>query len=188
MEEVATADGFAARNALLLRNTSIGNFFDLCAISLPRQARQLVAVRADAVRPPRRGPEAVSGGGSGGEGAGGCRRSCAARRRAHDPHGEEPCAQGDGVSNHEARAGRQAGSGASILRDALALDRTLLRMRVKGGGCRLADDGSRNRTAHRADAVDAAFDLVALGDRGDAGGGAGHDDVAGADRDLLRQL
>jgi aspartyl-tRNA(Asn)/glutamyl-tRNA(Gln) amidotransferase subunit A len=35
MEEVATADGFAARNALLLRNTSIANFFDLCAISLP---------------------------------------------------------------------------------------------------------------------------------------------------------
>ena len=35
MEEVASADGFAARNALLLRNTSIGNFFDICAISLP---------------------------------------------------------------------------------------------------------------------------------------------------------
>ncbi len=35
MEEVATADGFAARNVLLLRNTSIANFFDLCAISLP---------------------------------------------------------------------------------------------------------------------------------------------------------
>ncbi len=35
MDEVATADGFAARNALLLRNTSIANFFDLCAISLP---------------------------------------------------------------------------------------------------------------------------------------------------------
>jgi aspartyl-tRNA(Asn)/glutamyl-tRNA(Gln) amidotransferase subunit A len=34
-DEVATPDGFAARNALLLRNTSIGNFFDLCAISLP---------------------------------------------------------------------------------------------------------------------------------------------------------
>jgi aspartyl-tRNA(Asn)/glutamyl-tRNA(Gln) amidotransferase subunit A len=34
-EEVATPEGFAARNALLLRNTSIGNFFDLCAISLP---------------------------------------------------------------------------------------------------------------------------------------------------------
>jgi aspartyl-tRNA(Asn)/glutamyl-tRNA(Gln) amidotransferase subunit A len=35
MEEVATPDGFGARNALLLRNTSIANFFDLCAISLP---------------------------------------------------------------------------------------------------------------------------------------------------------
>lgn len=35
MEEVATTDGFVARNALLLRNTSIANFFDLCAISLP---------------------------------------------------------------------------------------------------------------------------------------------------------
>jgi aspartyl-tRNA(Asn)/glutamyl-tRNA(Gln) amidotransferase subunit A len=35
MEEVATADGFAARNVLLLRNTSIGNFYDLCSISLP---------------------------------------------------------------------------------------------------------------------------------------------------------
>lgn len=35
MEEVATADGFAAKNALLLRNTAIANFFDLCAISLP---------------------------------------------------------------------------------------------------------------------------------------------------------
>ncbi|MDQ8728424.1 amidase [Bradyrhizobium sp. LHD-71] len=35
MDEVATPDGFAARNALLLRNTSIANFFDLCAISLP---------------------------------------------------------------------------------------------------------------------------------------------------------
>jgi aspartyl-tRNA(Asn)/glutamyl-tRNA(Gln) amidotransferase subunit A len=35
MEEVATPDGFGARNALLLRNTSIANFFDLCAIGLP---------------------------------------------------------------------------------------------------------------------------------------------------------
>ena len=35
IEEVSTADGFASRNALLLRNTSIANFFDLCAISLP---------------------------------------------------------------------------------------------------------------------------------------------------------
>jgi aspartyl-tRNA(Asn)/glutamyl-tRNA(Gln) amidotransferase subunit A len=35
IDEVKTADGFATRNVLLLRNTSIGNFFDLCAISLP---------------------------------------------------------------------------------------------------------------------------------------------------------
>jgi aspartyl-tRNA(Asn)/glutamyl-tRNA(Gln) amidotransferase subunit A len=35
MEEVATPDGFAGRNALLLRNTAIANFFDLCAITLP---------------------------------------------------------------------------------------------------------------------------------------------------------
>jgi aspartyl-tRNA(Asn)/glutamyl-tRNA(Gln) amidotransferase subunit A len=33
--EVANADVFAARNAMLLRNTSLGNFFDLCGISLP---------------------------------------------------------------------------------------------------------------------------------------------------------
>lgn len=32
---VATAEGFATNNRLLLRNTSIANFFDLCAISLP---------------------------------------------------------------------------------------------------------------------------------------------------------
>jgi aspartyl-tRNA(Asn)/glutamyl-tRNA(Gln) amidotransferase subunit A len=35
MQEVATPDDFTRRNLLLLRNTSIGNFFDLCAISLP---------------------------------------------------------------------------------------------------------------------------------------------------------
>jgi aspartyl-tRNA(Asn)/glutamyl-tRNA(Gln) amidotransferase subunit A len=35
MAEVATDDGFIARNKLLLRNTAIANFFDLCAISLP---------------------------------------------------------------------------------------------------------------------------------------------------------
>jgi aspartyl-tRNA(Asn)/glutamyl-tRNA(Gln) amidotransferase subunit A len=34
-EEVASADGFAKHNRLLLRNTSVANFFDLCAISLP---------------------------------------------------------------------------------------------------------------------------------------------------------
>ena len=35
MQEVAPADEFARRNAMLLRNTLIVNFFDLCAISLP---------------------------------------------------------------------------------------------------------------------------------------------------------
>ncbi len=35
LAEVATLESFAARNALLLRNTAIVNFFDLCAISLP---------------------------------------------------------------------------------------------------------------------------------------------------------
>lgn len=35
INEVATPDGFTAKNTLALRNTSIGNFFDLCAISLP---------------------------------------------------------------------------------------------------------------------------------------------------------
>jgi aspartyl-tRNA(Asn)/glutamyl-tRNA(Gln) amidotransferase subunit A len=35
MAEVAAADDFARKNAMLLRNTVIANFFDLCAISLP---------------------------------------------------------------------------------------------------------------------------------------------------------
>ena len=35
LAEVATADAFATRNVLLLRNTSMFNFFDLCAVSLP---------------------------------------------------------------------------------------------------------------------------------------------------------
>lgn len=35
MVEVAAADDFARKNAMLLRNTVIVNFFDLCAISLP---------------------------------------------------------------------------------------------------------------------------------------------------------
>jgi aspartyl-tRNA(Asn)/glutamyl-tRNA(Gln) amidotransferase subunit A len=35
MDEVATRETFAAKNMLLLRNTSIVNFFDQCAISLP---------------------------------------------------------------------------------------------------------------------------------------------------------
>jgi aspartyl-tRNA(Asn)/glutamyl-tRNA(Gln) amidotransferase subunit A len=36
--EVADPEVFAARNAMLLRNTSIGNFFDLCGVSLPLPA------------------------------------------------------------------------------------------------------------------------------------------------------
>lgn len=35
MAEVTDPDDFAKRNMLLLRNTAIANFFDLCAISLP---------------------------------------------------------------------------------------------------------------------------------------------------------
>lgn len=35
MAEIATPRGFARTNRLLLRNTAIANFFDLCAISLP---------------------------------------------------------------------------------------------------------------------------------------------------------
>jgi aspartyl-tRNA(Asn)/glutamyl-tRNA(Gln) amidotransferase subunit A len=35
LSEVATADDFARRNAMVLRNTTMWNFFDCCAISLP---------------------------------------------------------------------------------------------------------------------------------------------------------
>jgi aspartyl-tRNA(Asn)/glutamyl-tRNA(Gln) amidotransferase subunit A len=35
IEEVAVTEVFGARNVLVLRNTSIGNFHDLCAITLP---------------------------------------------------------------------------------------------------------------------------------------------------------
>ena len=35
IDEVADPKVFMARNALLLRNTTIANFFDLCAVSLP---------------------------------------------------------------------------------------------------------------------------------------------------------
>ena len=35
MQEVASADEFARRNLMLLRNTVFVNFFDLCAISVP---------------------------------------------------------------------------------------------------------------------------------------------------------
>jgi len=42
--EVADQEIFAARNAAVLRNTSIVNFFDLCAISLPLPARTPAAM------------------------------------------------------------------------------------------------------------------------------------------------
>ena len=35
LDEVTDPKAFMARNAMLLRNTTIGNFFDLCAVSLP---------------------------------------------------------------------------------------------------------------------------------------------------------
>jgi aspartyl-tRNA(Asn)/glutamyl-tRNA(Gln) amidotransferase subunit A len=35
MEEISAVEGFNRNNRLLLRNTAIANFFDLCAISLP---------------------------------------------------------------------------------------------------------------------------------------------------------
>ena len=35
LDEVATPESFGQKNMLLLRNTSMMNFFDLCAISLP---------------------------------------------------------------------------------------------------------------------------------------------------------
>src|SRR5262245_21624421 len=38
LEEVSTPEGFTKKNMLLLRNTSVGNFLDRCAISLPCQA------------------------------------------------------------------------------------------------------------------------------------------------------
>src|SRR5258707_12139774 len=48
---------------------------------------------------------------------------------------------------------------------------------------RLAD-----RNFERADAVDAALDLVSGRERGDAGRRSRHDDIAGADLDLMREL
>ena len=38
IEEVSTAEGFTRKNMLLLRNTTVGNFLDRCAISLPCHA------------------------------------------------------------------------------------------------------------------------------------------------------
>ncbi len=44
ISEVSTREGFQARNMLVLRNTSIANFFDLCAISLPLPAEGALPV------------------------------------------------------------------------------------------------------------------------------------------------
>jgi aspartyl-tRNA(Asn)/glutamyl-tRNA(Gln) amidotransferase subunit A len=38
LEEVSTPEGFTKKNLLLLRNTTVGNFLDCCAISLPCHA------------------------------------------------------------------------------------------------------------------------------------------------------
>jgi len=38
LDEVATPEGFTRKNLLLLRNTTVGNFLDRCAISLPCHA------------------------------------------------------------------------------------------------------------------------------------------------------
>ena len=38
LEEVSTPEGFTKKNLLLLRNTTVGNFLDRCAISLPCHA------------------------------------------------------------------------------------------------------------------------------------------------------
>jgi aspartyl-tRNA(Asn)/glutamyl-tRNA(Gln) amidotransferase subunit A len=39
MTEVATPEAFGHKNMMMLRNTSLANFFDLCAISLPLPRR-----------------------------------------------------------------------------------------------------------------------------------------------------
>jgi len=39
LAEVTDAKDYAVRNSLVLRNTSIGNFFDLCGVSLPLKAK-----------------------------------------------------------------------------------------------------------------------------------------------------
>ena len=38
LDEVSTPDGFTKKNILLLRNTTVGNFLDRCAISVPCHA------------------------------------------------------------------------------------------------------------------------------------------------------
>ena len=38
LDEVSTPEGFGKRNILMLRNTTVGNFLDRCAISVPCHA------------------------------------------------------------------------------------------------------------------------------------------------------
>ena len=59
IEEVAPADEFARRNAMLLRNTIIVNFFDLCAISVPIPREGGLPCRPDAGCPQRSGQSPV---------------------------------------------------------------------------------------------------------------------------------
>ena len=53
MAEVTGGESYAARNTLVLRNTSVGNFFDLCGISLPLKAKASGRPDADGAQRPR---------------------------------------------------------------------------------------------------------------------------------------
>jgi aspartyl-tRNA(Asn)/glutamyl-tRNA(Gln) amidotransferase subunit A len=44
LDEVSTPEGFTRKNMLLLRNTTVGNFLDRCAISLPCHAESELPV------------------------------------------------------------------------------------------------------------------------------------------------
>ena len=153
MEEVATTEGFAARNVLLLRNTSIGNFFDLCAISLPLRLgnslpcglmlfgrhgddRKLFQVAA-AVEKALAASAAVE---------------------ASDPVSQS-------VSANRSAAAYWMLAFAGMTAELHAIEHFIVPM---------------PSMPHSS--------LSPLAICGDAGGRAGHDDVAGADRNLLRQL
>ena len=45
--ETSSSEGFTAKNALVLRNPAIANFFDLCAISLPLPRAALASEASD---------------------------------------------------------------------------------------------------------------------------------------------
>ena len=71
MDEVAAQDEFFRKNAMLLRNTSIRNFFDLLRHFAAAAARRRPADRPDAGRPQWPGPPAVPHRGGGRAGVGG---------------------------------------------------------------------------------------------------------------------